>query len=78
MIRWFMRRTTIEPIYGQIAKKVKAELRRQGKTAEKLAYESDLSKALVYFLLAGKTRVSIHSLKKIADGLEVPLKNLIP
>jgi transcriptional regulator with XRE-family HTH domain len=73
-----MRRTAIEPIYGLIAQKVQAELKKQNKTAEKLAYESDLSKALVYFLLAGKTRISIHSLKKIADGLEVPLKKLIP
>ena len=65
----------------QIRAKIKALLKAKGISAEKLAFESDVSKAFLYGYLAGAKNhedVGIRTLAKIAEGLEVPLKDLMP
>lgn len=68
----------IEAIYLKVAQRVRDELKRQDKPAEKLAFEIDLGKSQMSLFLNGKRRVTLHTLERIADGLEVPLKNLLP
>jgi transcriptional regulator with XRE-family HTH domain len=68
----------IEPIYREIGDRVRALLKKESKTAEKLAFEIDLGKAQMYLFLTGKRRVTIHTLERIAIGLEVPLRDLLP
>jgi transcriptional regulator with XRE-family HTH domain len=61
--------------------KIKALLKAKGISAEKLAFESDVSKAFVYGYLAGAKNhndVGLLTLAKLAEGLEVPLKDLLP
>ena len=65
----------------QIRAKIKALLKAKGISAEKLAFESDVSKAFLYGYLAGAKNhedVGVRTLAKIAEGLEVPLKDLMP
>jgi len=64
-----------------IRAKIKALLKDQGKSAEKLAFESEVSKAFVYGYLAGAKNhedVGIRTLAKLAEGLDVSLKDLLP
>jgi transcriptional regulator with XRE-family HTH domain len=68
----------IEPIYRKVALRLREELRKQGKTAEKLAYEVDLGKAQVSLFLNGKRRVTLHTLERLAKGLDVRVKDLFP
>jgi transcriptional regulator with XRE-family HTH domain len=65
----------------QIRAKIKALLKSKGKSAEKLAFESEVSKAFLYGYLAGAKNhadVGLKTLAKIAEGLEVSLKDLMP
>jgi transcriptional regulator with XRE-family HTH domain len=65
----------------QIRAKIKALLKAKGISAEKLAFESDVSKAFMYGYLAGAKNhadVGIKTLAKIAEGLEVTLRDLMP
>jgi transcriptional regulator with XRE-family HTH domain len=64
--------------HTHIRSTVKRLLQERGKSAEKLAYESDLSKEFVYAYLRGAKKASLESLIKIAEGLDVKLKDLLP
>jgi transcriptional regulator with XRE-family HTH domain len=68
----------MEKIYAEVAARLRRALKRQGKSAEKLAFEIGLSKAQMYFLLSGKRRVTLHTLERIAEGLEIKLRDLLP
>lgn len=64
-----------------IRAKIKALLKAKGKSAEKLAFESEVSKAFVYGYLTGAKNhadVGLRTLAKLAEGLEVSLKDLMP
>jgi transcriptional regulator with XRE-family HTH domain len=64
-----------------IRARIKALLKAKGISAEKLAFESEVSKAFMYGYLEGKKNhedVGIKTLAKIAEGLEVPLRDLMP
>jgi hypothetical protein len=62
----------------KIIVKIKAKLKASGKTQEKLAFEIDMSKGFLGEILAGKKSFRIEVLKRIADGLEVNAKDLLP
>ena len=47
-------------------------------TAEKLAYEIGMSKGYLSNFLQGKKGISLDTLKRIADGLEVKVRDLFP
>jgi len=66
---------------AHIRSRIKALLKEKKISAEKLAFESDVSKAFMYGYLASTERhkdIGIRTLAKIAEGLEVPLKDLLP
>jgi len=66
-------------VHAHIRKTIKAHLESKGISAEKLAYESGVSKGFLYGYLAGTSKnISIDMLVMIAEGLEVPLKDLLP
>jgi transcriptional regulator with XRE-family HTH domain len=65
-------------IHKRIALRIKQLLKTRGISAERLAFECGLSKSFMYGYLAGKTRAGVESLEKIAEGLEVPLRELFP
>jgi transcriptional regulator with XRE-family HTH domain len=65
----------------QVRAKIKALLKSKGISAEKLAFESEVSKAFLYGYLENKLNhedVGLKTLAKIAEGLEVSLKDLMP
>ena len=64
-----------------IRARIKALLKAKGISAEKLAFECDVSKAFLYGYLAGAKNhqdVGVRTLAKIAEGLEVELRELVP
>jgi transcriptional regulator with XRE-family HTH domain len=58
----------------QVVAKIQKLLTKRGISAEKLAFEIDMSKSYLYAFLAGKKGITLDSLQRIADGLEVELK----
>jgi transcriptional regulator with XRE-family HTH domain len=68
----------LESIYLEVAQRLRKELRAQGKTAEKLAYEVGLGKAQMSLFLNGKRRVTLHTLEKLAKGLDLKVRDLLP
>lgn len=61
-------------INKQIAKQVKALRVQQGLTMEKLAYESGISKGGLSEIERGMKEPRISTLIKIAECLDIPLK----
>ena len=68
----------IESIYREVARRIRRELRKQGKTPERLAFEIDLGKAQMSLFLNGKRRMTLHTLERVADGLDVKVRDLMP
>lgn len=60
----------------KIAERVKELRTKQGLTMEKLAYESDISKGGLSEIERGMKEPRISTLMKIAESLEIPLKDL--
>jgi transcriptional regulator with XRE-family HTH domain len=65
-------------IHSQIRKKIERLLKQRNKSAEKLAFEIGVSKSMVYGYLHGDHLAGVETLQKIAEGLEVKLKDLFP
>jgi transcriptional regulator with XRE-family HTH domain len=64
-----------------IRRTIQAHLTKKGISAEKLAYEAGVSKGYMYGYLKGGPKhnnIGILTLEKIADGLEVNIKDLLP
>lgn len=61
----------------KVADNIKRLLAEKSKTAEKLAYEIEMSKSFIYDFLNGQTDMSLHNLEKVAEGLEVTVEELI-
>jgi transcriptional regulator with XRE-family HTH domain len=62
----------------QIRTRIKKLLQIRGKSAEKVAFEIGMSKEFMYAYLRGDKKASLESLIKIAEGLDVKLKDLLP
>ena len=68
-------------INGHIRRTIQTYLRKRGISAERLAYEAGISKGYMYGYLKGGTKynnIGLSTLEKIADGLEVKVKDLLP
>jgi transcriptional regulator with XRE-family HTH domain len=65
-------------IDAKVAKNVRLQLKKRGLTQEKLAYEIGMSKGYLSNFLNGKKGISLATLQKVATGLQVPLRDLIP
>jgi transcriptional regulator with XRE-family HTH domain len=61
---------------GKVVKNIRKFLAQRGISAEKLAFEIDMSKSYLYAFLSGKKGITLESLERIADGLEVDVKQL--
>jgi DNA-binding Xre family transcriptional regulator len=60
-----------------VAKNIKRLLADRSKTAEKLAFEIEMSKSFLYDFLAGNKDMTLHNLQRVAEGLEVTVEELI-
>ena len=60
----------------KLAKRITELKDREGISSEKLAFLSDLSKSEVRYIERGERDPKVSTLEKIANGLEVPLKEL--
>lgn len=65
-------------IDAKVAKKVRLQIKKAGLTQEKLAYEIGISKGYLSNFLNGRKGMSLATLQKVASGLQVPIKDLIP
>lgn len=65
-------------IDAKVAKNIRLQLKKKGLTQEKLAYEIGMSKGYLSNFLNGKKGISLATLQKVATGLQVPVKDLIP
>lgn len=62
----------------KVAQRIRAVLHSKRKTAESLAYEIGMSKGYLSNFLQGKKGMSLSTLHRIAKGLEVKVRELIP
>ena len=61
-----------------VAKRIRELLKQRGKSAEKLALEMEMSSGYFSEFLRGKKDVTLKTLERIADGLEVKARELFP
>lgn len=55
---------------------LKRLLDSKGQTAEKLAFEAEISKSLLSNVLSLKKRAGLNTVEKLAEALEVPIADL--
>lgn len=60
----------------KVASRIKALLAQKGKSPERLALEIGMSKSYLYAFLSGKKDITIKSLQRIAEGLDVEVEDL--
>jgi transcriptional regulator with XRE-family HTH domain len=60
----------------RVGKKISQIRRRRNITAEKLAYENDISKSYISEIERGRKLPSLKMLTKIAEALDVDIKEL--
>lgn len=65
-------------VHAKIAARIKVLLKEQGKSAEKLAFETGLSKSFLYRYLRGDVKAGVETLETVAKGLDVKLRDLFP
>lgn len=63
-------------ILKELGKKIKIIREREGLTLEKLAYENDISKGYMSEIEKGIRNPSVKVLEKIANGLNVKIRDL--
>jgi transcriptional regulator with XRE-family HTH domain len=71
----------MKKLHAHIRTTLKRLLRQRGISAEKLAYEVGVSKGFIYGYLKGDAKhgnISLNVLAKLAEGLEVEVKDLLP
>jgi transcriptional regulator with XRE-family HTH domain len=65
-------------INTKVAKNILKHIKKRGTTQEKLAYEIGISKGYLSNFLRGNTGMSLTTLQKVATGLHVTVKDLMP
>lgn len=63
---------------AQVAFRLKRLLSAKGISAEKLAYEIGMSKGFLYAFLRGEKNMTIDSLERLAEGLDVKIRDFFP
>lgn len=61
----------------KLGRTISTQRQKRGLTLEKLAYETGISKGNLSEIESGKRDARYWTLRKIADGLEVPLSALL-
>lgn len=64
-------------LQDRIAKRVRELLAKKGMSADRLALEIEMSSGFMSEFLRGKKRISVDTLERLADGLEVDPKDLL-
>ncbi len=57
-------------------KKLKELRKKTGLSQEKFAYKIDMDRTYYASVESGKHNISLKNIKKIADGLDIPLSDL--
>ncbi len=65
-------------IHLEVAGQVKELLKGRKMSADRLALEINMSRGFLYEFLTGKKKASLDSLQRIADGLDVEVRDLFP
>lgn len=65
-------------IDAKVAKILRLQLKKRGLTQEKLAYEIGISKGYLSNFMTGKKGMSLATLQKIASGLQMKVRDLVP
>jgi transcriptional regulator with XRE-family HTH domain len=63
-------------LQSRVSKKIKKLLAEKNISAEKLALEIGMSTGFIYEFLNGKKDISLKTLERLADGLEVDATDL--
>ena len=66
----------MENIYKMIGIRVREERKNLGLTQEELAERVDLSSNFLGHIERGTKKASLETIKKLSDGLEIPIRNL--
>ena len=61
-----------------VAKQIRKLLKQRGKSAEKLALELELSSGYFSEFMSGKKGITLDTLERLAEGLEVKVRDLFP
>jgi transcriptional regulator with XRE-family HTH domain len=69
---------TPSKLHAHVARRIRDKLRAKGMSAEKLALEIEMSRGYIYEFLNGKKNITIDTLQRIADGLEIKIRDLFP
>jgi transcriptional regulator with XRE-family HTH domain len=65
-----------EDIYAALGKRVREERIKAGMTLEELAEASSISASFLAYIEHGKKKASLVTVKKLAEGLQLPLADL--
>jgi transcriptional regulator with XRE-family HTH domain len=68
----------LAPIHHQVAETIKLRLKERRISADRLSLEIGMSRGYFYEILTGKKRASLDTLYRIAEGLELKVKDLMP
>jgi len=63
-------------IYRQLGRRTKEIRKKLGVTQERLAFKARISPSFLSHVERGTKKASLETMKKIADGLGVPVQNL--
>ena len=61
-----------------VAKRIRELLKLRNKSADKLALELEMSSGYMSEFLAGKKDITLKTLERLADGLEVKARDFFP
>lgn len=64
-------------LQDRIVKKLKEQLARKKISADKLALEIGMSTGYISEFMRGKKKISVATLERLADGLDVDPKDLL-
>jgi len=62
-------------IQKMIAERIKAIRKEKGLTQEQLAWNSDVDRTFMNHVESGRKNISLNSLEKILNGLEISFKD---
>lgn len=72
-----MQSVRYKKLQKQMALKIRYLLKKQSKSAERLALELELSASYFYAFLNGRKGITLETLDRIAEGLEVNTVDLL-
>lgn len=69
---------TIEPIYGDVARRLREARTRRGLTQAELAERAGMTRTALVTIERGKQRLAVHHLVALANALEMEPAMLLP